>query len=117
MTLYTRWLDELWNGDLDDLESIAARIVARDFVGHWPGRPALVNGPDQLAAVIREGRGMFDELTFALDVGPIVDGDLISARWVAHGHRKGTPAEFHGHDVLRHDGRVFVEYWVIAETP
>ncbi|MBB3662618.1 MULTISPECIES: ester cyclase [Prauserella salsuginis group] len=117
MNLYERWLDDLWNGELAALESIARDVVTDDFVGHWPGRPALVTGPDQLAAVIREGRGLFDDLSFAVDVGPVAEGDLISARWVARGHRNGTPAEFHGHDILRHDGRLFVEYWVIAETP
>lgn len=117
MTLYTRWLDELWNGELAALESIARTIVTDDFVGHWPGRPALVTGPDQLAAVVREGREMFDDLSFTVDVGPIAEGNLLSARWAAHGHYRAAPVEFHGHDILRHDGRLFVEYWVIAETP
>ncbi|GAA1253320.1 hypothetical protein GCM10009676_45530 [Prauserella halophila] len=61
-------------------------------------------------------------MTFGVDVGPVTEGDLISARWVAHGHYQAAATTFHGHDILRHDtlrhgGNRFVEYWVIAETP
>ncbi|PRX47834.1 SnoaL-like protein [Prauserella shujinwangii] len=115
--MYDRWLHELWNGDLAKLEAIAAGVVTADFVGNWPGRPALVRGPDQLAAVVRQGREMFDELTFDVEVGPVVQGDLVAARWVAHGVYQGEPARFRGHDLLRHDGDRFTEYWVIAEDP
>ncbi|PXY31771.1 ester cyclase [Prauserella muralis] len=115
--LYDRWLHELWNGELDRLERLAEGVVAGDFVGNWPGRPALVRGPGQLAAVIRQGRELFDELRFEVALGPVGDGDLIAARWAAHGRHDGTPVTFHGHDLLRHaDGR-FTEYWVIAEDP
>ncbi|KMS72003.1 ester cyclase [Prauserella rugosa] len=117
MDLYRRWLGELWNGPLTDLESIARRVVTDDFVGHWPGRPKFVTGPDELAAVIRQGREMFDDLTFEVAIGPVSEGDLVTARWLGRGHYEGTPASFHGHDILRRDGDRFVEYWVIAETP
>lgn len=117
MNLYTHWLGELWNGPLSELESNARRVVRDDFVGHWPGRPAFVTGPDELAAVIRQGREMFDDLTFELQIGPVSEGDLVTARWVGRGHHAGRATEFHGHDILRHDGDRFVEYWVIAETP
>ncbi|WP_158880127.1 ester cyclase [Amycolatopsis anabasis] len=114
---YERWLNDLWNGDLASLEEIAREVVSPDFVGNWPGRPGFALGPDSLAAIIRQGREMFDDLTFSIAVGPIASGDLIAARWVGRGHLSGTPAEFHGHDLLRHaDGR-FTEYWVIAEDP
>lgn len=117
--LYARWLDDLWSGDLDRLEEIAADVVTPDFVGHWAGRPGFVHGPDELAAVIREGRQLFEELTFHREVGPVgaPDGDLVAARWLARGVLDGQPVEFHGHDLLRHvDGR-FAEYWVISENP
>lgn len=115
--LYSRWLDELWGGGLDALEEIAAQVVAPDFIGHWPHRPGFVHGPDELAAVIREGRTMFDDLAFELTVGPIAQGDLIAARWIARGHRGGAPSQFHGHDVLRRNGDRFVEYWSVSEVP
>lgn len=115
--LYEGWLDELWSGDLAELEVIAARVVAPGFVGHWPHRPGHVHGPDELARVIREGRSMFTGLTFELVVGPIAQGELIAARWVARGEYEGRPSQFHGHDILRHDGSRFVEYWSVSEQP
>ncbi|RZQ62214.1 ester cyclase [Amycolatopsis suaedae] len=114
---YADWLDKLWNGDLDRLEDLAAEVVSADFTGTWPGRPGFVTGPGELAAVIREGRTMFDELRFEVEVGPLADGDLVAARWVGRGRYQGEPVEFRGHDLLRRDGGRFVEYWVIAEDP
>lgn len=38
-TLYRRWLDELWNGEDDRLDEVAATLVTADFVGHWPKHP------------------------------------------------------------------------------
>lgn len=115
--LYAGWLDRLWSGPLSQLESIAAEVVAPDFVGHWPGRPGHVHGPDELAGIIREGRTMFDDLTFQLVVGPIGEGDLIAARWLARGHYEGILTAFHGHDILRHTGGRIVEYWSVSEQP
>ncbi|WP_199430715.1 ester cyclase [Qaidamihabitans albus] len=115
--MYDRWLHELWNGELGELERLARGVVTEDFVGNWPGRPALVRGPDQLAAVIRQGREMFDELAFEVEVGPVADGDLVAARWLARGSHAGEPVEFRGHDLLRRAGDAFAEYWVIAEDP
>lgn len=115
--MYQRWLHELWNGPLDQLEHIALELVTGEFVGSWPNRPGLVHGPDELAAVIRQSRTMFESLRFDVAVGPVVQADLIAARWVASGRYDGAPVEFHGHDLLRHDGERFTEYWVIAEEP
>lgn len=113
--LYRRWLDELWNGDLADLEALAADRVTRDFVGNWPMRPGLVHGPDELARIIREGREMFDDLVFGVEVGPMTGGDLLAARWVGKGHVGGRPIEFRGHDILRIDHGRLREYWVLSE--
>lgn len=127
-SLYDRWLSQLWNGDLDRLEEVAADLVTPDFVGHWPGRPALVRGADALAAVVRAGRLPFEPITFAVEVGPLSAGELVAARWVGRGAYAGgrhalpgatappgTPVEFRGHDLLRIDGGRFAEYWVISE--
>ncbi|WP_167177198.1 nuclear transport factor 2 family protein [Saccharomonospora amisosensis] len=115
--MYERWLYELWNGDLGELERIARSIVTADFAGHWPGQPSLVTGPDQLADVVRQGRELIEALRFEIEVGPIVQGDLVAARWVGRGRYGGEPVEFHGHDLLRRDGDRFGEYWVIAQDP
>ena len=108
--LYRRWLDELWNGS----PSAAEQLVSADFVGHWPVRD--VTGPDELAAIISETQAMFTELSFVLEVGPIVDRDLVAARWTGRGQTPGGPMTFFGNDILRvRDGR-FVEYWTASST-
>ncbi len=111
--LYRRWLYELWNGDL----AVAEEICASDFVGHWPHEPAKVRGPHALAAVVDETRAYFDQLDFIAELGPVVQGDLVAARWRGRGSIKGSSVSLAGHDFLRvRDGR-FSEYWVIAEQP
>ena len=60
------------------------------------------------------------------DVGPIVDGDLVAARWSFRGGYRGgipgvtasvgTPIILRGAEVLRvSDGR-FAEYWVSSDA-
>lgn len=116
-TLYRRWLDELWNGDLDRLDEIAGTIVTGDFVGHWPNQPGLAQGPDQLAAIVRQGRELIEDSVFELVLGPVPHGDLVAARWRGSGLHQGELVTFHGHDLLRVEGDRFAEYWVIAEDP
>jgi SnoaL-like protein len=77
--LYRRWLDELWAGQ----PSAAEQLVGDSFVGHWPNPD--VHGPNELAAIIAETRDIFTEITFEPEVGPIVDGDLVAARWIGRG--------------------------------
>lgn len=119
--LYARWLHELWTSA--DQE-VAQQLVAPDFVGHWPHRD--VHGPAELVAVIAQSLAMFSGVTTTIDVGPLVDGDLVSARWTFHGAYAGgmpgvaapvgTPIALRGADVLRAaDGR-FVEYWVSSDA-
>ncbi|MCD2188049.1 ester cyclase [Actinomycetospora soli] len=106
--LYRRWIDELWNGSVE----VAAELVTPDFVGHWPDRD--VHGPAELAAIIDETHGMLDVLSFVIEVGPLVDGDLVAGRWRGRGAQDGNPVTFVGNDLLRvADGR-FAEYWVAS---
>ncbi|SEG42722.1 SnoaL-like polyketide cyclase [Nonomuraea solani] len=118
--LYRRWLLDLWNGDFE----LAHELVTPDFTGHWPGMD--VSGPEGLIEALRQGHEPFGDVKVTLDVGPIVDGDLVSARWTFGGAYRGgipgaTAAEgtrvaFSGHDILRaRDGR-FSEYWVISDA-
>ncbi len=108
--LYRRWIDELWGGQ----SGAADRLVSSDFVGHWPGRE--VRGPAELAATVAETREMFTEITFELEIGPLVEGDLVAARWTG----KGTTAEgtmsFFGNDILRVADDRFVEYWTASSA-
>ncbi|MCV7416651.1 ester cyclase [Mycolicibacterium litorale] len=107
--LYEQWINRLWAG-----EPVAAELVAEDFVGHWPGRE--VHGPAQLQAIIDETHAMLSDLTFEIEVGPLVDGDLVAGRWVGSGTSEQGPMRFTGNDILRvADGR-FVEYWTGTST-
>lgn len=102
--LYKRWIDELWAG-----HRIAAQLVSPDFVGHWPDHD--VHGPAGLQAVIDRTRMTLKELVFVVDVGPICEGDMIAARWIATGSGKNGPARFTGNDLLRiADGKI-AEFW------
>jgi ketosteroid isomerase-like protein len=106
--LYGRWLDGLWAGDF----TVAAHLLTEDFTGHWPDRE--VHGRDALVDLIRETRAMFETLEFRLEIGPLVDGDLVVARWTGAGRTADGEMRLLGHDILRvHDGR-FAEYWVAS---
>jgi predicted ester cyclase len=123
--LYRRWLLELWAGDL----SVAEQLVTPDFVVHQAradGAPSEeVRGPGALVRMVREGHGPFDGLSFRIEVGPVVEGDLVAARWAGRGRYRGglpgatasagTMVSFGGTDLLRaRDGR-FAEYWVSSD--
>lgn len=102
--LYARWIGELWAG-----RRIAAELVAADFLGHWPTRE--IHGPDQLQSVVDQTRTRLRELQFVVEVGPIFDGDIIAARWIATGAGTDGPARFTGNDMLRVSDGMIVEYW------
>ncbi|OEU88643.1 polyketide cyclase [Streptomyces abyssalis] len=108
--LYRRWLDDLWNGS----PGAAAGIVSPDFTGHWPGRE--VRGPEGLAAAVTELREMFSEISFTLEVGPFVEGDLVAARWTGRGVTPEGTVTFTGNDILRASEGRFAEYWVGTVT-
>ncbi len=102
--LYKRWLDELWGG-----RRVATDLVSPDFVGHWPDHD--VQGPAELQAVVDHTRTTLKELVYVVDVGPICEGDMIAARWIATGSGMSGPARFTGNDLLRIvDGKI-AEFW------
>lgn len=108
--LYERWLLELWNGDF----SLAEELVTDSFVGHWPEMD--VHGPDGLVGVLEQGHAPFEAVAVTLDVGPIVSGNLVAARWTFAGTHSGKRVTFSGHDILRAEGGRFAEYWVVSDT-
>ena len=123
--LYRRWMLELWNGDL----AIAGELVSDDFVIHQARADGAASegpgGPEALVQLVREGHAPFEELSFDIEVGPVVEGDMVAARWVGRGRYRGglpgatapagTPVAFGGIDLLRaRDGR-FAEYWVSSD--
>ncbi|MGW8374795.1 ester cyclase [Streptomyces sp. ODS28] len=123
--LYVRWLGELWGGDL----SVAPEIVAPGFAIHHgaiqPGTEGELSGPQGIADLIAMSHQCFEELTFAPEVGPLVQGDLLSARWVGRGLYQGgfpgataapgTEVVFRGNDILRYEDGRFAEYWVCSD--
>jgi predicted ester cyclase len=123
--LYRRWMLELWNGDL----SVATELVTGDFVIHQARAGGAGSeerrGPEAVVQMVRDGHAPFDGLTFEIEVGPVVEGDLVAARWAGRGRYRGglpgasapagTPVRFGGIDLLRaRDGR-FAEYWVSSD--
>ncbi|WP_435282808.1 ester cyclase [Streptomyces koelreuteriae] len=122
--LYARW-SELWRGDF----SHAEEILDPGLVVHQ-ARPdgsdsEAVTGPGRLLPEIEQTMAAFDDITITVDIGPIVDGDLISARWTLRAAYAGgipqataptgTRISFSGNDILRvRDGR-FVEYWTCTD--
>ena len=88
--------------------------MTENFVGHWPDRD--VRGPAELAATVAQTRDMFTEITFELQVGPIVDADLVAARWTGSGVTPEGSMTFFGNDILRVAEGRFVEYWTASSS-
>lgn len=123
-SLYAHWL-EMWNGQLD----LAERIIASDCLVHQapfgPGDPPRFRGPGGLVQMIRMGREPFEDLAFTCDVGPIVEGQQLAARWTGRGAYKGglpgatapagTPISFSGIDIWRVENGKVAEYWVSSD--
>ncbi|WP_037307287.1 ester cyclase [Amycolatopsis orientalis] len=123
--LYARW-SELWRGDFSHAED----ILDPAFVVHQ-ARPdgsdsEATTGPARLLPEIEQTRAAFGDISISVDLGPIVDGDLVSARWTMRATYAGglpgatapagTEVAFSGHDILRAaDGR-FVEYWTCTDV-
>lgn len=119
--LYEQWLYQLWTSGEPET---AARLVTPDFVGHWPGQD--VHGPADLASTVQQSLRLFSGVTTAIEVGPVVDGDLVAARWRFQGAYAGgipgatvpvgTPITLRGADLLRYAGDRFQEYWVSSDA-
>lgn len=119
--LYRRWLHDLWTtGD----PQIAEQLVTPEFVGHWPGQQ--VHGPVGLAGAVQQSLTLFTDVTTTIEVGPLVDGELLAARWRFEGHyagglpgataAAGVPIVLRGADLLRRAGDRFQEYWVSSDA-
>ena len=120
--LYRRWLLELWNGDV----GIAHEIVAPTFTIHHGGlKSEDFRGPQGVVKLVAMSRGPFPDLRFTIEIGPIVEGDIVCARWIGRGTYagglpgtpgpEGTRVTFGGMDMLRVEKGKFVEYWVSSD--
>ncbi|MFF5977215.1 ester cyclase [Streptomyces olindensis] len=123
--LYERW-SELWRGDF----SHADEILDPGFVVHQ-ARPdgsdsEAVTGSARLLPEIEQTMAAFGDIDITVDVGPIVQGDLVAARWTMRARYTGgldgatapvgTAIAFSGHDILRVSGGRFVEYWTCTDV-
>ncbi|MDF9392904.1 ester cyclase [Methylococcus capsulatus] len=127
---YRRYLEQAWTADGDRLDALVAELVTADFVIHQTrtdGAPSeRIRGPAALTRLIRESRLLFREVSSVIEVGPIVEGDLVAAHWRFHGTyvggmpgataKPGTKVQFAGIDMLRSSGDRFAEYWVVSEA-
>jgi hypothetical protein len=61
---------------------------------------------------------MLADLNFAIEIGPLCDGELVAGRWVGTGRGPDGPVSFTGNDILRlaADGQRFAEYWTGTST-
>lgn len=66
--------------------------------------------------MITETRAMFSDITFTLGVVPIVEGDLVAARWTGVGMTPEGTMRFFGNHILRRDGDRFVEYGAASSS-
>ncbi len=118
--LWDSWI-ELWNGDL----SLADQIIHPEFLVHRnppPRIPAELAGREALVTWIEQTRSFFDDLRLTVEVGPIVEGEMVAGRWVAEGTYhggipgstapRGTPVRFRGNDIWRAEGGLIREYWL-----
>ncbi|WNV87704.1 ester cyclase [Umezawaea sp. Da 62-37] len=124
-SMFTTWV-AVWNGDT----AKASGIISPDFQVH----AALLDGTDGssirgvegLVGLVDQIRSVFTDLRFDLEVGPLVDGRHVSARWIATGTyaggfpgakaAPGTVITYAGTDTLRVEHGKFVEYWFNADT-
>jgi predicted ester cyclase len=116
--MYDRWM-RMWNGELD----LADELVAPGCVIHQP--PNDVRGPEGVRRMVGMGRAPFTEITFRVEVPPIVEGDRLAARWTSIGRYeggipgatapRGTEVTFGGNDIWRVEDGKSVEYWVSSD--
>ncbi|WP_010219864.1 ester cyclase [Sphingomonas sp. PAMC 26621] len=110
-----RWL-ALWNGDMALLDRLVAESVVTHavLVGQLTEEPMV--GRDALAAWIAQMQAGMPRVHFSVEVGPLVDGDLIALRWRVEGQHGSASVSFTGTDILRVAEERIVEYWVNSDT-
>jgi len=117
--LWDRWID-LWNGNLD----LAEQIIHPDFEVHRVPMPhgEGLGGQDALVEWVKQTHSILGGLRFTVEVGPVVDGEMVAGRWLAEGEYRGgipgatvpagTRVGFHGNDIWRAEEGLIREYWL-----
>ncbi|GGP80948.1 ester cyclase [Saccharothrix coeruleofusca] len=121
--LVDKWF-RMWNGDLALVEDVATpdiRVHATKLDG---GELPLV-GREELTGWVGGARSAFTTLDYALEVGPVVEDDLVAMRWSAAGvygggipgaaAERGAKVAFTGMDILRVVDGKFAEYWINSD--
>ena len=115
----------MWNGDLQQAEQIlAADLTVNAAVIGVDG--AAVQGARGVAGWVALLRKALGEPVFTVQVGPIIDGNLICGRWHLRGRyagefpgataAPGSPVDFTGTDILRIEGGLLAEYWLNSDV-
>ena len=113
--IVARWL-ALWNGDLAALDPLVAADVVTHAVLIGQVAEAPLVGRDALGGWIARTHAAMPALRFAIQVGPLIDGDQIALRWRVAGDHGAARISFTGTDILRiADGRI-AEYWLNSDT-
>lgn len=114
--IYRRWVDA-WNGETSAIDE----IISNDFIFHREHGQAEIRGREELRALIAGSRAIFSELSFEIQIGPLVDGEWVVARNQAEGIYKGgmpgatakagTKMLLNGIDMLRIKDSEIIECW------
>jgi predicted ester cyclase len=116
--MYARWM-EMWNG----APELAEELVAPGCVVHQPPNNAI--GPEGVRQMVVMEREPFEDLTFRIEVEPLIDGNHLAARWISEGRYRGgipgatadpgTVIVFSGIDIWRVEDGKIAEYWVSSD--
>lgn len=121
--LFARWL-RLWNGDYTGTDE----FIAADFRLHAAlldgSSDTAIRGVAGITQWVQQTRAALN-VEFTVEVGPLVDGDYVVARWTAAGTYRGgfpgstapagTALRFAGTDILRVESGKIVEYWINSD--
>jgi predicted ester cyclase len=128
-SVYERMLLDLWNEDLEKIDERAREVADPELVIHQarPGRTASESdrGPSALARLVKQGRTPFHDTRVSIEVGPVVEDDLVAARWrfeatypggmAGASAAPGTKVRFGGNDIVRFRDGLAIEYWVSSD--
>lgn len=123
--LYRKWLPELWSASPGDVGQLAEELFTPNAIGHWGNGNEPV-GPKSIAENVAETFKLFDDVSVSVVNGPIVDGDLVGARWAFSGRylggipgaraAAGTRVHYTGMDLFRVERDRFAEYWPYGDN-
>lgn len=122
--IYELWV-KAWNEDIFVLDE----ITSSNCVVHQKrtdGKSSSERqGSEALKGIIADGCTFFDDVNMTIEVGPIVDGSYVSARWKFTGHYKGgmpgatakigEKMSFNGMDILFVKDGLIRDYWVSSD--